>query len=144
MLGLSHWLNPKTVRFALEDRLSANAAKFTFQNKCPFTVWPGTLTRSGGGQDFYDVSLVDRFNVRLGVAPPGGSGGCSVTSCPRDVNNVCLNELGAYGSPTMCPPTEYSKIFKSQCPHAYSYAYDAKTSTFTCTGGPDYVITFCP
>ncbi|KAM1084019.1 hypothetical protein ACFX15_021871 [Malus domestica] len=169
----------------LTSSRGANAAKFTFQNKCAFTVWPGTLTRSGaqlsstrfelasgasslldvscndagaillaslieltlapgGGQDFYDVSLVDRFNVHLGVAPPGRFGGCSATSCPGDVNNVCLNELGAYGSPTTCPSTEYSKIFKSQCPHAYSYAYDAKTSTFTCTGGPNYVITFCP
>ncbi|CAN6677442.1 unnamed protein product [Malus baccata var. baccata] len=232
--------------FATVFLSGANAAKFTFQNKCPYTVWPGTLTGSGaqlsstgfelasgasssldvpspwsgrfwgrtrcstnasgkfvcetadcasgqvacngagaippaslieltlapgGGQDFYDVSLVDGFNVRIGVAPQGGSGGCSATSCPTDVNSVCPDELGvkgsdgsviacksaclafnqpqycctgAYGSPTTCPPTEYSKIFKRQCPQAYSYAYDDKTSTFTCTGGPDYVITFCP
>ncbi|KAL2499336.1 Pathogenesis-related thaumatin superfamily protein [Abeliophyllum distichum] len=29
------------------------------------------------------------------------------------------------------------------CPRAYSYAYDDKTSTFTCVGA-DYLITFCP
>ncbi|CAH9134567.1 unnamed protein product [Cuscuta epithymum] len=32
------------------------------------------------------------------------------------------------------------------CPQAYSYAYDDKTSTFTCPSGPNnnYLITFCP
>lgn len=50
---------------------------------------------------------------------------------------------GNYGTPDKCPPTKYSKIFKHQCPQAYSYAYDDKTSTFTCTGGANYLITFC-
>ncbi|KAI5348146.1 hypothetical protein L3X38_001033 [Prunus dulcis] len=125
----------------------------------------------GGGQDFYDVSLVDGFNVPLELAPQGGSGGCSATSCPANVNSICPAELaikgsdgsviacksaclafnrpdycctGTFGSPDTCPPTDYSKTFKSQCPQAYSYAFDDKTSTFTCTGGPDYAIAFCP
>uniref|UniRef100_M8BCU8 Thaumatin-like protein 1 n=1 Tax=Aegilops tauschii TaxID=37682 RepID=M8BCU8_AEGTA len=30
------------------------------------------------------------------------------------------------------------------CPRSYSYAFDDPTSTFTCAGGPDYTVTFCP
>lgn len=124
-----------------------------------------------GGMDFYDVSLVDGFNLPVTVSPQGGSGECNSTSCPFDVNSICPPELavkgtygrvvgcdsacvafntpeycctGAYGSPETCPPTSYSQLFKSQCPQAYSYAYDDKTSTFTCSGGANYLITFCP
>lgn len=126
---------------------------------------------SDGGQDFYDVSLVDGFNLPLSLTPQGGSGGCSSTSCSANVNSVCPPELavkgsdgsviacksaclafnrpdycctGSFGNPQSCPPSNYSKIFKGQCPQAYSYAYDDKSSTFTCSGRPNYAITFCP
>ncbi|KAJ4850947.1 Thaumatin-like protein 1 [Turnera subulata] len=126
---------------------------------------------ANAGQDFYDVSLVDGFNLPLSITPQGGAGGCPSSSCPGNVNSVCPPELavkgpdggviacksaclalnqpqycctGAYGTPQTCPPTNYSKIFKGQCPQAYSYAYDDKSSTFTCTGGANYLITFCP
>ncbi|CAA0830341.1 Pathogenesis-related thaumatin superfamily protein [Striga hermonthica] len=120
-----------------------------------------------GGKDFYDISLVDGFNLPVSV----GGGSCPSVSCPADINAGCPNELavkgpdggivgcksacvalnqpqycctGAYGSPDTCKPTSYSQMFKSQCPQAYSYAYDDKTSTFTCPTGANYVITFCP
>ncbi|TYI97687.1 hypothetical protein E1A91_D01G160500v1 [Gossypium mustelinum] len=123
------------------------------------------------GKDFYDISLVDGFNLPLSVTPHGRLLGCNTTSCAADVNTVCPSELqvkglgggviacksaclafkqpqycctSAYNSPATCQPTKYSKIFKSQCPQAYSYAYDDKTSTFTCTGGANYLVTFCP
>lgn len=127
---------------------------------------------ANGGQDFYDVSLVDGFNLPLSITPQGGSGPtCKTTSCPKDVNSVCPSDLavkgsdgkiiacksacvafnqpqycctGQYNKPETCPPTNYSKIFKDQCPQAYSYAYDDQTSTFSCTGGPNYLVTFCP
>ncbi|KAL9242098.1 hypothetical protein vseg_016133 [Gypsophila vaccaria] len=122
-----------------------------------------------GNMDFYDVSLVDGFNLPVSVVPQG----CPSTSCPVDINNkVCPSELsikdgsggvigcksaclafqqpqycctGAFSTPATCPPTNYSKIFKTQCPQAYSYAFDDKSSTFTCpSGSTDYRITFCP
>jgi hypothetical protein len=126
---------------------------------------------ANGGQDFYDVSLVDGFNLPVSVATQGGTGDCKASSCPADVNAVCPADLqvkgsdgsviacksactafnqpqycctGAYNTPETCPPTSYSMIFENQCPQAYSYAYDDKNSTFTCSGAPDYVITFCP
>ena len=126
---------------------------------------------SNGGQDFYDVSLVDGFNLPVSVKPQGGSRGCNTTSCPVDINKVCPQNFAikgsdgsviacksaclaldqpqycctdSYATPEKCPPNYYSMIFKSQCPRAYSYAYDDKTSTFTCSGGANYSLTFCP
>ncbi|KAF8397758.1 hypothetical protein HHK36_016680 [Tetracentron sinense] len=135
----------------------------------PCTLVEHTLA-ANAGQDFYDISLVDGFNLPMSVTPQGGSG-CSSTSCSANVNSVCPAELSVKGSdgsviacksaclafnepqycctgdfdtPETCPPTNYSMIFKNQCPQAYSYAYDDKSSTFTCSGGANYLITFCP
>ncbi|MQM18846.1 hypothetical protein Taro_051844, partial [Colocasia esculenta] len=240
------------IRVLADDALflglkGAQGVKFGFLNKCPYTVWAGTLSGAGssplaqtgfelasgasanliapaawsgrfwgrtncaadasglfkcgtadcgsgrldcngagaappatlleltlgtnGGQDFYDVSLVDGYNLPASLAPQGGQGSCAAASCPTDVNRVCPRELqavgsdgttvvacksaceafgdpkycctGDYGNPTACKPTGYSQVFKNSCPLAYSYAYDDATSTFTCTGA-DYLVTFCP
>ncbi|KAL5561170.1 hypothetical protein UlMin_030917 [Ulmus minor] len=130
---------------------------------------PATLaefTLGTGGQDFYDVSLVDGYNLQMVVEGTGGSGLCASTGCSTDLNQQCPTELrvgngdacksaceafgspeyccsGAYGSPNTCRPSVYSEMFKAACPRSYSYAYDDATSTFTCTGA-DYTITFCP
>ncbi|CAM0957892.1 unnamed protein product [Alopecurus aequalis] len=130
---------------------------------------PATLaefTLSGtGGLDFYDVSLVDGYNLPVLVAPSSGS--CAVAGCAADLNAMCPPELrsgggaacrsacdafgreeyccsGAHATPATCGPNSYSQVFKMACPRSYSYAYDDPTSTFTCAGGPDYTVTFCP
>lgn len=137
----------------------------------PATLAEFTLD-GGGGLDFFDVSLVDGYNVPMLVVPQGGSGdNCTSTGCVTDLNGACPSELkvmsedgregvacksaceafgspqyccsGAYGNPNTCKPSSYSQIFKNACPRAYSYAYDDKTSTFTCASA-DYTITFCP
>ncbi|KAK6115743.1 hypothetical protein DH2020_008012 [Rehmannia glutinosa] len=130
----------------------------------PATLAEFTIVPSA--QDFYDVSLVDGYNLPMIVEPVGGSGACGSTGCVTDLNRMCPKELragngqacksaceafrspgyccsGAYGSPATCRPSIYSEIFKNACPRSYSYAYDDATSTFTCTGA-DYTITFCP
>lgn len=130
---------------------------------------PATLaeiTLGSGSQDFYDVSLVDGYNLPMIVEGSGGSSTCETTGCVTDLNRRCPTELktdggggcksaceafgtpeyccvGAYGTASTCKPSPYSEIFKSACPKSYSYAYDDATSTFTCTGA-DYTITFCP
>lgn len=138
----------------------------------PTTLVELTLA-SNRGQDFYDVSLVDGFNLPISLTPQQGGAGsnCSSTSCTSNVNLMCPPELavkgsdgsviacksaclafnqpeycctGAYGTPQNCRPSKYSEIFKKECPQAYSYAYDDKTSTFTCADRPNYLITFCP
>ncbi|XP_054796403.1 pathogenesis-related thaumatin-like protein 3.5 isoform X1 [Prosopis cineraria] len=137
----------------------------------PATLAEFTLN-GDGGLDFFDVSLVDGYNVPMLVVPQGGSGdNCSSTGCVVDLNGACPSELkvtnvdgkqgvacksaceafgspqyccsGAYATPDTCKPSSYSGIFKSACPRAYSYAYDDKTSTFTCAAA-DYSIIFCP
>ncbi|XAR69164.1 hypothetical protein NMG60_11000651 [Bertholletia excelsa] len=116
-------------------------------------------TASGFGTDFYDISLVDGFNLPVTVATQGGSG-CGTAGCPVDINanakcpsglavkdksggtigckSACLAFdqpqyccTGAFGTPATCKPTNYSEFFKGLCLQAYSYAFDDPTSTFT-------------
>lgn len=96
---------------------------------------------------------------------------CKTISCSGDMNAVCPSDLavkedngatigcksaciafnqpqycctGQFSDPNTCKPTNYSQIFKNNCPQAYSYPFDDATSLFTCTSGPSYLITFCP
>ncbi|CAO2821184.1 unnamed protein product [Amaranthus hypochondriacus] len=156
----------------------------TGNGKCLTGACGTSLQCSGGGEtpaslaeftlaklDFYDVSLVDGFNVPITIKPLNGQGNCSVAGCDQDLRKNCPKELavktashggktvacrsacdvfntdeyccrGQYGNPSLCHPTYYSKLFKQACPTSYSYAYDDPTSIFTCTAA-DYVITFC-
>ncbi|KAJ1295927.1 hypothetical protein BS78_01G260100 [Paspalum vaginatum] len=137
----------------------------------PATLAEFTLDGSGG-LDFYDVSLVDGYNLPVLVETSGGGGSsgpasCAAAGCAADLNAMCPAELragggaacrsacdafarpeyccsGAFASPAACRPTAYSQVFKSACPRSYSYAFDDPTSTFTCGGRPDYTVTFCP
>ncbi|KAG1354110.1 Thaumatin-like protein 1 [Cocos nucifera] len=132
----------------------------------PATLAEFTLAGTASSRDFYDVSLVDGYN--LPVVVEGRGGGCAAAGCAADLNQRCPAELrvgegegeacrsacgafgkpefccsGAYASPATCRPSVYSQVFKSACPKSYSYAFDDPTSTFTCSGA-DYTITFCP
>ncbi|KAL4364275.1 hypothetical protein GQ457_04G039180 [Hibiscus cannabinus] len=134
---------------------------------------PATLAEItlGQDQDFYDVSLVDGYNIAMSIIPFKGKGKCSYAGCVSDLNLMCPAGLqvrsrdkkrvvacksacfafnsprycctGNFGNPESCKPTAYSKIFKTACPKAYSYAYDDPTSIATCTRG-NYLVTFCP
>jgi hypothetical protein len=129
----------------------------------PASLAEFTLDGSGG-MDFFDVSLVDGYNLPMLVQP--SSPGCPDTGCLVDLNERCPSELssaggracrsaceafgkpeyccnGAYATPDTCHPSQYSQLFKNACPKSYSYAYDDGTSTFTCNH-TDYTITFCP
>lgn len=121
-----------------------------------------------GEPDFYDVSLVDGFNLPIVISPIKGNGNCSIAGCDGDLRQNCSSELavksdgkviacrsacdvfntdefccrGAYSDPVTCLPTNYSKSFKQVCPAASSYAFDDRTSIITCTAS-DYIVTFC-
>ncbi|KZV31908.1 thaumatin-like protein 1, partial [Dorcoceras hygrometricum] len=126
----------------------------------------------GEDKDFYDVSIVDGYNLPLVAAPRGVQLGCNATGCVADINMGCPKELqvigsdedggvvacrsacdafrldeyccsGEYANPSTCRPSFYSGIFKRACPRAYSYAFDDGTSTFTCKA-LEYAIIFCP
>ncbi|KAL6839087.1 hypothetical protein ACP4OV_031141 [Aristida adscensionis] len=108
------------------------------------------------------------------AAGSSSSSSCRPASCPADINQVCPEELavrasssssaavvgcksacvafgtdeyccrGRFASPATCRPTGYSRLFKAQCPQAYSYAFDDGSSTFTCNATAGYRLTFCP
>ncbi|CAN4083441.1 unnamed protein product [Withania somnifera] len=60
----------------------------------PATLAEFTLN-GAGGLDFYDVSLVDGYNLPMLVTPQGGTGAgnCSATGCVVDLNGPCPAEL---------------------------------------------------
>ncbi|URE34341.1 thaumatin-like protein [Musa troglodytarum] len=123
---------------------------------------PNTLAEFALNQfenlDFFDISLLDGFNVPMEFSPITGN--CTAIRCSADINGRCpagLRTPGGCNNPCTvfktaeyccnsgsCGPTTYSKFFKSNCPDAYSYPKDDATSTFTCPGGSDYMVIFCP
>ncbi|RRT41938.1 hypothetical protein GW17_00005756 [Ensete ventricosum] len=123
---------------------------------------PNTLAEFALNQfqnlDFFDISLVDGFNVPMDFSPT--SGDCRGIRCSADINGQCPAELTAPGgcnnpctvfktdeyccTSGSCGPTNYSMFFKNNCPDAYSYPKDDATSTFTCPGGTNYRVVFCP
>ncbi|XP_062190124.1 thaumatin-like protein 1 [Phragmites australis] len=68
--------------------------------------------------------------------------GCKSACLAFGTDEYCCR--GRFASPATCEPSRYSRLFKSQCPQAYSYAFDDGSSTFTCNGTVDYQVTFCP
>ncbi|KAL6274089.1 hypothetical protein ACE6H2_024781 [Prunus campanulata] len=64
----------------------------------PATLAEFTLN-GAGGLDFYDVSLVDGYNLPMTVVPEGGTGGnCTTTGCVVDLNAGCPSELKVMAS----------------------------------------------
>ncbi|PIA40457.1 hypothetical protein AQUCO_02500276v1 [Aquilegia coerulea] len=125
---------------------------------------PNTLAEFALNQfnnmDFYDISLVDGFNIPMDFIPLTST--CKNLECSADINGKCPNELRALGGCNnpctvfktndycctngqgSCAPTNFSRFFKERCPDAYSYPQDDATSTLTCTTGGNYRVVFCP
>ncbi|KAK0591443.1 hypothetical protein LWI29_001944 [Acer saccharum] len=139
----------------------------------PTTLVEMTLGTQESALHYYDVSLVDGFNVPVSMVPidgdGSGGGGCRIAACEADLNACCPANLvvkkqgkvvgcksaclaaksdrycctGEFSNPKTCRPTIFAHLFKAICPRAYSYAYDDSTGLNTCRA-PRYVITFCP
>ncbi|CAG7895896.1 unnamed protein product [Brassica rapa] len=65
----------------------------------PTSLFEITLGRSPGDKDFYDVSLVDGYNLPIVAFPRGGGlvGACNATGCVADINVSCPKELQVMG-----------------------------------------------
>lgn len=136
----------------------------------PATLVQMTLGTATSNLHYYDVSLVDGFNLPVSVAPCGGScGKCEVAACGADLNVLCPSTLavrkggkvvgcksaclaarndkyccmGEFSSARKCKPTIFGHIFKAICPQAYSYPFDDSSGLKTCRSN-QYIITFCP
>ncbi|KAI0074835.1 Osmotin thaumatin-like protein [Panus rudis PR-1116 ss-1] len=112
-----------------------------------------------GNQDFYDVSLVDGFNLPVRI---DNNKGCGVADCSADLNANCPDPLkgpvdssgatagcksaclvdpnpgdsanccsGSHNTPATCPASgvQFYDYFKGNCPNAYAYAYDESSGT---------------
>jgi hypothetical protein len=116
----------------------------------PATLAEFTLD-GAGGKDFYDVSLVDGYNLPLLIQTAmldclDSSSLVDLNECgPDDLRAVdghayrsayeafrspkcCCN--GTYSNPDTCHPSKYLQLFRSACLRSYSYAYDDATSAF--------------
>lgn len=141
--------------------------------KPPATLIELTLGTHISPTHFYDVSVVDGFNLPVSVVAAGAGGaGCRVAACEADLNVCCPSNLavrrgrgggqvvgcksaclgmgsdeycckGEFGSPQTCKPSAYSRFFKDICPKASTYAFDEPTALDTCMA-KEYIITFCP
>lgn len=117
---------------------------------------PATLAKfrlnGPNNQDFYDISILDGYNIPMEVVPSTGK--CNNTSCPVDLNMGCPTKLKVTQNGTVvacksscrgnCNETSADvnvKIFKTACPQAYILTNDVKT--FSCSH-TDYQVVFCP
>lgn len=141
----------------------------------PVTLAEFTIGSAGnGGKDFYDVSLVDGYNVGVGIWADRGTGDCQYAGCVADLNHVCPRELRvsggggagagsvvacksaclAFNTEEFCCTGEHSTP-ETCSPTQYSeifkkacptaYSYAYDDASSTFTcSGSSYRITFCP
>ncbi|KAF2316209.1 hypothetical protein GH714_041550 [Hevea brasiliensis] len=136
----------------------------------PVTLVQISLQADKSKPNFYDVSLVDGYNLPVSVTNKQTSPKCTIGGCSKSLKNWCPHELQVlnnngevvacksaclafnldsfccrndYGSPEKCRPNVYSKIFKEACPSYYSYAFDSPPPLVNCAA-TEYFVTFCP
>ncbi|KAM0943683.1 putative Thaumatin family [Dioscorea sansibarensis] len=137
----------------------------------PATLVEVNLVADSSKPSFYDVSLVDGYNVPVAVSTVPSNPKCMIQGCKSNINSVCPQELqvtdkikgdvvacksaclafnldlfccrNSYGKAEKCKPSMYSKMFKDACPSYFSYAFDTPTSLVSCAS-KEFLITFCP
>ncbi|KAJ7289574.1 Osmotin thaumatin-like protein [Mycena rebaudengoi] len=135
----------------------------------PATLAQFSMGGSNGG-DFYDVSLVDGFNLPMRI---DNNVCCEAASCPVDLTLNCPSDLngpinragdhvgyknpqahslaanssnccsGSHNTPAICPSSGVSNYdyFHTNCPNAFAYAFDGPTAQRTCVVSSDLVYT---
>ncbi|ORY99958.1 thaumatin, partial [Syncephalastrum racemosum] len=128
--------------------------------------------KGSDGKDFYDISLVDGYNLQMSINVEKGEGGsngkyncgspsCKVPDCPKEyaivdsTGNVvsCQSSCskhnddqtcckGSHDDPSVCKPDQQASAVKKACPDAYSFAYDDQSSTYQCNTD-NYEVVFC-
>lgn len=98
----------------------------------PVTVAEWTLAANQGGEDNYDLSVVDGFSVPMLVTPTGG---CKAPVCAANLNTNCPQELALAG------PDGKTVGCKSAC--LIETDEQKKDSPNCCTGSHNVAAT-CP
>lgn len=99
---------------------------------CPWDLQVDPPMAPGGGIYPYPDGNVQR--------PPFDP--CLSACAKYNQDSYCCT--GSYDSPSSCSPNYYSKVAKTVCPDAYSYAYDDSSSTFIIPQGGGFQVIFCP
>jgi len=119
------------------------------------------FTINAGGQDYYDISNVDAFNLPMRVAPTQIAGGgrpsgthCGTIVCViNNLKDFCKKPNFLTGPPGQgCKnangpgqqATDGTRAFRNKCPSSYSYSKDDQGSVFGCETGSNYEVVFCP
>ncbi|XP_004233691.2 thaumatin-like protein [Solanum lycopersicum] len=136
----------------------------------PATLVEMTIQYDKKQPSFYDVSLVDGYNLPVSVTNKPSSTKCLIRGCTKNLKDTCPPELqvvndggqvvacksaclafnldsfccrNKYGSPEKCKPSVYSSLFKNACPSYVSYAFDTPSPVLSCSSD-QFIITFCP
>lgn len=124
-------------------------------NQAEFTIG------GGGGQDTYDISNVNAYDIAMLINPATLANGaersgqtCGTINCSiPDIQafcqppNVLTTDNGPFCTNTDGPgqaATPGTMQFKNACASSYSFSTDDPTSTFTCPTGSTYEVVFCP
>ncbi|KAL3736862.1 hypothetical protein ACJRO7_025746 [Eucalyptus globulus] len=119
---------------------------------------------------FYDISLVDGFNLPILVQTRPTQPECEIPGCSKPLNSLCPKELqvvngkgkvvacksaclafntdeyccrNEYATSDKCKPNVYSRLFKDACPGYYSHPYDSPRPLVSCAS-KEFEIIFCP
>jgi hypothetical protein len=119
------------------------------------------FTIGARGQDSYDISAVNAYNLPLlinptTIAPPGQRRGleCGTPICSiGNIASFCRSPnfqtgptgFGCYNVDGPGPvATAGTEEFANACPHAYSYSNDNANHVYGCPTGSNYEVVFCP
>ncbi|CAM6098612.1 unnamed protein product [Calypogeia fissa] len=111
------------------------------------------------GQDFYDISVVNAYNMPAKIQPTSlvngdhenglrcGSPMCSIP----DINVVCIKENKFQSPDNACintdgtekVRTESTALFSEHCPNVATYSSEPNT-VHTCSFGTQYDVIWCP
>lgn len=94
--GTSCWLRKHPFSFnASENLASCYYSSFNFQwgFGILITKMQVSLQEDQRKPSFYDVSLVDGYNLPISVATKPYNSSCTIGSCKESINNACPKEL---------------------------------------------------
>jgi len=119
-----------------------------------YSAGPNTLAEFNFGNGaYYDISLVDGFNIPMVLTPSGTSPNCIAPNAAVDFNAICPDGMKVVeGGQTVacksgcqafgvCGQSQYSEFFKSQAPNVYTWWND-NPGTFFCDTDT-FTIQFC-
>ncbi|RCV41583.1 LOW QUALITY PROTEIN: hypothetical protein SETIT_9G148400v2 [Setaria italica] len=110
---------------------------------------------SGGGADYFEISLVHGFNAPMSFLPSGGGASRCASAgrrapCRRSITFNCPFEQRAKagcnnpcdGRSGSCGPNNGTEYLKKSSPQTITHP--RATPIYTCPPGTNYEITFCP